>query len=150
MKAGTASDAARLRSGREPLHGRYEMFRLLQTMALAGIAVAVVACSESRPTAPEIAPAAAATGNLVGLSAPAPTVSCMVTTDGSTYAATVTWSDLTVTSFEFLNGSSVLTQSELSHPLRNGSVTVTLTVAPTLVELIGVQLGARTLCHLVS
>jgi hypothetical protein len=117
-------------------------------MALAGLAV--VACSESRLGAPETPPSAAATGILVSLSAPAPTVSCVVTTDGSSYSATATWSNLTVTSFEFLQGTAVLAQSETSHPLRNGSVTVSLRVAPTAVELIGVQLGVKTVCNLVS
>lgn len=125
------------------------MSRLLQTMALAGIAVAVVACSDSWPTA-AMAPAVGATPDLVALSAPVPTVSCSVTTDGSSYDATVTWSDLTATSLEFLQGSTILAQSQFSHPLRNTSVTVSLRAAPTAVKLIGYPLGTKTLCSLVS
>ena len=126
------------------------MFRLLHATAWAGIALAVVACSESMPAAPVAPPAAGATAELVALSAPAPTVSCTVTTDGSTYTATVTWSDVSATSLEFLQGSTPLAQSVFSHPIRNSSLTVSLNNQPTVVQLLGYPLGTKTLCILVS
>ena len=123
------------------------MIRLFQTVIAAGVAVTLAACSESSPTAPKPAPAASAAGDVVGLSAPAPTVSCTVAqVDATHYEATATWSGLFVTGLEFLQGSTVLAQSHFAHPLRNGSVTDTLLVAPDLVELIGKTLGAKTPC----
>ena len=125
------------------------MFRLLQTTTLAGIAVALLACSESRPTAPEAA-RAAATRDVVASSATSVTASCTVTTDGSSYTATVTWSGLTATSLDFLNGTALLARSIFDHPVRNGSVTLTLNTAPTVAELIGRPLGVKMPCNLVS
>jgi hypothetical protein len=122
------------------------MLRLLETLTLAGIAAAIVACSDSMTTAPATAPNAGATRDLVGLSAPGPTASCTVTADGSSYSVTVTWSDLMVTSIDFLQGSTLLARSEFSHPLRNGSLTVSLLSAPTVAQLIGTRLGVRTVC----
>lgn len=123
------------------------MTRLLQTVIATGVAVALAACSESGPTAPKPAPAASAVGDLVGLAAPGPTVSCTVAqVDATHYEATATWSGLSVIGLEFLQGSTVLSQSQFGHPIRNGSVTDTLLVAPDLVELIGKTLGAKTPC----
>jgi hypothetical protein len=123
------------------------MNRPFQTMIAAVVAVTLAACSESGPTAPKVAPAASAAGNLVGLAAPAPGVSCTVLQlDATHYEATATWSGLSVTGLEFLQGSTVLLQSQFGHPIRNGSVTDTLLTAPDLVELIGKTLGAKTPC----
>jgi hypothetical protein len=126
------------------------MFRLLQAMTFAGIAAAVVACSEPMPTAPAVVPVAGAARDVVGLSASQPTASCTVTTDGSSYSATVTWSDLNATGVDFLNGTAVLAQSVFSHPLRSGTLTVSLNTAPTTAELTGVRIGTKTRCILVS
>ena len=127
------------------------MIRLLQTVILAGVAVAFAACSESAPTAPASARAASAAGDLVGLSSPAKAVSCTVTqVDATHYQATATWSGFSVIGLEFLQGTTVLYQSSFSHPIRNGSLTATLQSAPDLVELIGRTLGARTPCSTVA
>lgn len=127
------------------------MIRLLQTVCLAGVAVVFAACADSSPTAPNAAPAASATGDLVGLSAPGPTVSCtVVQLDATHYEATATWSGLSVIGVEFFDGTTLLAQSAFGHPIRNGSITDTLIVAPTIVELIGKTLGAKTLCIGVS
>lgn len=128
------------------------MTRLLETVCFAGLAAAFAACSESVPTAPKAAHAVSAARDLVGLSAPAPSVSCTVTqVDATHYDATATWSGISATGLEFLDSNNdVIAQSQFTHPLRNGSITDTLTTVPTLVELIGRTLGAKTPCTLVS
>ena len=127
------------------------MIRLSQAVCLVAVAVAFAACSESGPTAPEAAPAVSAAADLVGLAAPAPSVSCTVTqVDATHYDATATWSGISATGLEFLDGTTLLAQSVFTHPLRSGSLTVTLTTAPTLLEVIGKTLGVKTPCNLVS
>ena len=98
------------------------MIRLLQTVCLA--AVAVAACSESAPTAP-----------------------CTVTQlDQTHYEATATWSGLSATRLEFWRESTVLAVSVFGHPIRSGSVTDTLSSAPTYAEVIGKTTGVKVLC----
>ena len=127
------------------------MTRLVKTVCCAGLAAAFAASSESVPTAPKAAPAVSAATDLVGLSAPAPSVSCTVTqVDATHYDATATWSGISATGLEFLDGTTLLAQSVFTHPLRSGSLTVTLTTAPTLLEVIGKTLGVKTPCNLVS
>ena len=127
------------------------MIRLLQTLCLTGLAVAFAGCSESTPTAPGAAPTVSAAGDLVGASSPAPSVSCTVTqVDATHYDATATWSGLSVTGLQFFQGTTVLAQSVFAHPLRAGTVTLTMQLAPDLLELIGKTLGVKTPCSLVA
>ena len=125
------------------------MIRLLQTVCLAGVAVAIAACSESAPTAPQPAPTRSASRDLVGLNAPV-SVSCTVTQlNQSQYEATATWSGLKVIGLQLLQGSTLLAESSFGHPIRRGSVTDTLSAAPDLLVLAGTPLGVKTPCSLV-
>lgn len=127
------------------------MIRLLQTLCFAGIAAAAAACADATPTAPSATPAASATSDLVAMSAPAPTASCSYTQLGTTsYQATATWSGFSVTAYDFLDATGSLAQGQLTHPLRSGSVTLTLSAAPTEVDLTGKTIGTKTLCILTT
>ena len=127
------------------------MIRLLQIVCLAGAAVAFAACSESNPTAPDVAPSVSPAKDLAGLNAPAPTVSCTVAQLGQfQYEAVATWSGLKVIGLQFWQGSTLLAQSSFGHAIRKGSVTDTLFAAPDLLVLAGTPVGAKTPCSLVN
>jgi hypothetical protein len=84
----------------------------------------------------------------LGLAAPTPTASCtVVQVDGTNYEATVTWSGISLVSLELLAGSTPLSQSVFGHPTRKGSVTLTVTSAPTVAQLTGKSLGLKTPCN---
>jgi hypothetical protein len=123
------------------------MTRLLQIVVVAGAAIVFAACAESNATEPQRAAGAPAAGDVVGFAAPSPSVSCtVVQLDATHYAATAAWSGLSVVGLEFFDGTTLLAQTQFAHPIRNGSLTDTLLSAPTIAELIGKSLGARTLC----
>jgi hypothetical protein len=101
------------------------MFRLLQTVVLAGVAVRV------------------------GSSALTPTASCtVVQVDATHYDATVTWSKLSVAEVDFLQGSTLLSQTQFGRPTRSGTFTLTLSSAPTVAQLTGKTGGLRTVCSM--
>lgn len=123
------------------------MIRLSRVVIVAG-AVMFAACSEMGPTAPGRAPAAAATGDLVGFSSPVPSASCTVTQNGADYDVTVTWSGFSATLVEVW-GSDVnqpLAETGLGHPTRKGSLLYTLAAAPVYAIVSGPQFGVKVLC----
>jgi hypothetical protein len=83
-----------------------------------------------------------------GFSAPTPTASCTYTQVDTHYEATLTWSDFSVTSIQVFNGSSLIAQTELRHPDRNGSLALSLNVAPTSAQIAGSKLGVKVPCNL--
>ena len=91
----------------------------------------------------------AAMRGLVAVSSPTPTAACsVVQVDETHFEVTATWSNFSVSGLEFLQGPEILAQSELKHGTRRGDVTVTLSVAPTAVQLTGPRLGLRQVCVL--
>lgn len=82
---------------------------------------------------------------------PTPTAACtVVQVDDTHFQVTTTWSGFSVTNLDFLQGPTVLAQSELKHPTRKGDVTITLSVSPTAVQITGSKLGFRQACSLVA
>jgi hypothetical protein len=93
--------------------------------------------------------AGAAATQFIGSAAPTPTGSCTVRqVDVSSYEATASWTDLFATSLEFRNGSTPLSQTQFAHAVKSGSFTVTLSTAPTSVDMIGRKIGIRAACIL--
>ena len=124
------------------------MIRLLQTVCVAAVAVAFAACSESVPTAPQAAPSGSAAAELVGLASPNATASCSVTQlDQTHYEAIATWSGFSTTRVEFWQGSTILARSVFGHPIRNGSVTDTLSSVPDVAHVIGKTIGLKVPCN---
>lgn len=124
------------------------MIRLLRTLCLAAVAVAVAACSESIPTAPQVPPSGSAAAELVGLASPNATASCTVTQlDQTHYEAIATWSGFSTTRVEFWQGSTILGGSVFGHPIRNGSVTDTLSSVPDVAHVIGKTTGLKVPCN---
>ena|SRR5689334_2774988 len=120
------------------------MIRLFQTAILAGAAVGFAACSDAAPTAPKTA---AASRDAVGFSAPSPRASCSVTQLGTTqYEVTVAWSALSAVGVRIFNGTTLLAQTQFTHPIRSGSLTDTLSTAPDIAEVDGQKIGARVPC----
>ena len=91
----------------------------------------------------------AAAMQFVGFAAPTPTGSCTVRQiDTNQYEATATWTDLFASSLVFRNGSATLAQTEFAHAVKSGSFTVTLSSAPTVVDITGRKIGVRAACSL--
>lgn len=125
------------------------MIGLSKAVSLVVFAVAFAACSESSPTEPRAASAAAR--NVSTLSRPLPTVTCTVATGPAGYEATVAWQGFSPTSLQFFQGStSVSPQYPIDHAKPSGSMTVPLNVVPDYSLLLGKTIGAKTLCTLVS
>src|SRR5512142_3148553 len=110
------------------------MVRLRQTMSLVAIVAALAACAESAPTNPDAAPSASAgsrAGDVVPTAKPLPTASCTDTqVDATHYDATATWKNLSAVSVEFLQGTTLLAETQFTHPKNSGKLTLTLTTAP--------------------
>ena len=94
--------------------------------------------------------AGAVATQLVGRSAPTPSGSCTVRqVDTNQYEATATWTDLFASSLVFRNGSATLAQTQFDHAVKSGSFTLTLSSAPTVVDIAGRKIGVRAACSLV-
>jgi len=110
-------------------------------MILAGLAIAPVQLSPLRTSVPAF----------VALSGPTRTSTCTVRqVDANSYEATVTWSGFSPTSIVFLQGSAVLSQSQLAHERRSGSLTETLQAAPSSVDVNGKKVALKTACSMVA
>ena len=89
----------------------------------------------------------AAMRGLMAVHSPAPTAACtVVQVDETHFEVTASWSGFAVSDLEFLQGPEILAQSELKHGTRKGDVTVTLSTAPTVVQITGPKLGLRQVC----
>ena len=92
----------------------------------------------------------AAMRGLFAVSGPTATSACtVVQVDATHFDATVTWSGFAVTNLDFLQGPTILAQSEIKRS-RKGDVTVTLSTAPTAVQITGPKLGVRAACVLTA
>ena len=128
------------------------MIRLYPGICLAAVAAALVACAEPAPTNPDAgrpASAAVRAGDVVAMAKPLGTASCTVTqVDATHFDATATWKNISAVSVEFLQGTTVLAVTQFTHPKKNGSLTVTLSVAPDNAIIAGSPVGAKVLCTL--
>ena len=122
------------------------MTRLSRVVIVAGAVAAFSARSEIRPAVAEAAPTAVAPGSLVALSAPTPSASCTVTPNADGYSVTVTWSGISVTHIDLLASGSPVAQTDLGHPTRNGSLTLTAPTAPNSAQISGRQGGLKVGC----
>lgn len=125
------------------------MFRLPQTMCLAVIAAALVACTESAPTAPQARRAAAATDDIAASPNKTPTATCTVTqVDATHYQATATWSNISPFEIQFRQGETVLASWVFKHAKKTGSVTSTVFAAPDNAIIAANPTGLKVLCSL--
>ena len=131
-----------------PFHARLEMIRLSRFVIVAGAAVTFAACSDNVSTAPRLAPAAAASGDHVVLSAPTTSTSCTVTQTSTGYDVTITWSGLSATGLELwqTGGTQPLTQSTFPHKTHSGSWTGTVQTPPDYALLTTRQSRTRVTC----
>ena len=86
----------------------------------------------------------------LAVSPPTATGACtVVQTDETHFDVTVTWSGFAVSDLDYLQGPAVLAHSDLKRS-RKGDVTVTLSTAPTAVQITGPKLGLRSSCLLIG
>ena len=87
---------------------------------------------------------------IAALRGPTATAACtVVQTDPTHFDVTVTWSGFAVSNLDFLQGPTILAQSDIKRS-RKGDVTVTLSTQPTDVQITGPKLGVRAACLLIA